>query len=72
MLTDLRMARSTAVALCRLAGPVPLGAELRRGPWLVAELGLLCAVVALVVAVAPASPVRRRKRPAGQGESRPG
>lgn len=43
-------------ALHRLVGPVPLGPLLLDGPWvLFAALGLLCAVVALVVAVAPAS-----------------
>jgi hypothetical protein len=49
--------------LCRLVRPIPLGTELLSGPWpVVAELGLLCAVVALVAAVAPASPAVRAKR----------
>lgn len=43
-------------ALCRLVGPIPLGAEVVGGPWpIVAALGLLCGVVALVAALAPAS-----------------
>ncbi|MGF1425220.1 hypothetical protein [Kitasatospora sp. LaBMicrA B282] len=42
-------------ALGRLLGSIPLPAD-AAGPWpVVAELGLLCALVALVVAVAPAS-----------------
>ncbi|MDH6118169.1 hypothetical protein ABH930_003408 [Kitasatospora sp. GAS204A] len=66
MLTVMRIARSTLLcvggawaALCRLVGAIPLGAEVLGGPWLVvAELGVLCAVVALVAAVVPAGGAR--------------